>query len=82
MSFGGPGEEQRLDLRSREACELGLVAVEEPPAAAHAALRHDRHAGAAQRVHVAQDRPFRALEALREHTSRHSAGGLQQQQDR
>jgi hypothetical protein len=75
---GGAREEQRADLGRRQARQLRLVAVDEAPAAARAALGDHGHAGAAERVHVAQDRALRDLEARRQRLGRHAAVGLEQ----
>ncbi len=58
-------QKQRANLGRREARELRLVAVDEPPAAPRAALRGDGHAGRAERIHVAEDRSLRDLEPAR-----------------
>jgi hypothetical protein len=58
-----PGEKQRANFSRRQARQLGLVAVDEAPAAARSALGQHGDTGAAQRVHVAKDRALRHFEA-------------------
>jgi len=74
--------EQCLDLGRREAGELRLVTIEEPPAPTRAATRDDRHPGGAQRIHVPQDGSLGDLQAPSEVARSEPAMDLQQQQRR
>jgi len=70
-----------LDLRRVQSGEPGLILLQQAPTAAYAALRHHRHARAAQHVHIPQDRARGDFQALGQIARGHPPLDLQHQKD-
>jgi hypothetical protein len=57
---------QGLNLACRQSRQFRLISIDESPAAARAAIRHDRHTRGTERIHVSEHRPLGDLQALRQ----------------
>ena len=78
---GQARHEQRLRLVRREAGQPRPIAVDQTHSAAGTSLGVDRHAGLAQGVDVAVNRPNRHFELLGQLTGRQATTRLQEEQD-
>ena len=79
---GSRGDEERLRFCGGQAGQLGAVPAGEAIATGRAPNRLHRHAGGAEGLDVAVDRPYRDLEMRRELLRRQLPAHLQEEQER